>query len=151
MPFSPSPDNPWIRFDQSSASLFAGGSYVFKCRTWGIPSPSATAVKWMRNGQELKDGDFNGTISIGGRGVVGLITHELHFYNVDSVHDGNYTCESRNKYYTRRRNLRVLVSCKFLYYLIFIMSIRLTCLTFKAQPVLNATSGKNRVSSTQKV
>ncbi|KAL9972475.1 hypothetical protein ACROYT_G018783 [Oculina patagonica] len=101
-------DNPWIRFDQKRASLFAGKSHVLKCYTWGIPSPD---VKWMRNGRELKRGDLNGTVSTREYGVVGLITIELHFSSVQSVHDGNYTCEARNKYNTKRRNLTVLVSC----------------------------------------
>lgn len=138
-PSVPTLDNPWISFDQNRASLFAGGSHVLKCHTWGIPSP---AVKWMRNGQELKDGDLNGTISLGEHGVVGLITIELHFSNVQSAHNGNYTCESRNKYNTKRLNLTVLVSCTSFSF----TSICLTCcLTFKAQLVAKTESSTIKV------
>ncbi|XP_078371879.1 receptor-type tyrosine-protein phosphatase F-like isoform X3 [Oculina patagonica] len=103
-------DNPWIRFDESSVSLFAGESHVINCYTWSVPSSS---VKWLRNGQELEHGDLNGTVNVSLLRVADeeRITLELHFSKVDSGHAGNYTCEARNKYNTRRQNLTVMVSC----------------------------------------
>ena len=107
-------DNPWIRFHKSRVSLFAGESYTLDCRAWGIPPP---AVKWLRNGQELLKRDLNGTISIAGGAAEKEITLKLQFSNVEPQHAGNYTCEARNKYNKRKRNLTVLVSCKLILFI----------------------------------
>ena len=106
-------DNPSISFDKSRVSLFAGVSHVLNCHTLGIPS---SAVKWLKNGQALKRGDFNGTISVVKSASEGRITLGLYFSSVEHGHSGSYTCEAQNKYNTRRRNLTVLISCMLLFF-----------------------------------
>ena len=112
-PVSFSPGNPWVRIDNSHVSQFVAERRVnLTCHIGGSPPPS---VKWLINGKELRDGDLNRTITIRDNrvhGKFGRNTHELLIYNIQLKHAGNYTCEARNKYYTRRRNILVTCSCK---------------------------------------
>lgn len=107
-------DNPWAWFDDDHVSQFVGKTQILTCHVGGSPSP---IVKWLKDGEEIKHDDFNGTIAIRDNrqyGMFGNNTHEVLLDSVELKHDGIYTCEVRNRYFVRRRNISVLASCKLL-------------------------------------
>lgn len=110
-------------FEEDHVSLFAGKRQVLKCTTWGFPTPS---IKWLKDGVVLAEWNAYGSYPMPRKDVLrnsilyflrtptrmdGKTVHEVHFYNLELGHAGNYTCEAKNNYYTRRRNITVYVSC----------------------------------------
>ena len=109
-----SPDNPSVRFDKNQISPFVGMRQILTCHVTGTSTPTVT---WLRSGIVLRDGDLNGTIRIRNNVVSGAFRERIHELLLDTVqleHSGNYTCEARNKYRARRRNIVVTASCKLL-------------------------------------
>ena len=107
-------DNPWVRLNESHVNRFVGERQILTCHVVGTPTPNVT---WLRNGKVLRDGDFNRTVRIRDNtlyGALGGQIHKLLLDNVQREHSGNYTCEAKNKYFTRRRNAVVAASCKLL-------------------------------------
>lgn len=85
--------------------------------TCHVTSTSTPAVTWLRSGIVLRDGDLNGTIRIRHNVVSGAFGERVHELLLDTLqleHSGNYTCEARNKYHARRRNIVVTAFCKLL-------------------------------------
>ena len=109
-----SPDNPSVRFDKNHISQFVGMRQILACYVTGTSTPTVT---WLRSGIVLRDGDLNGTIRIRNNVVSGAFGERIHELLLDTVqleHSGNYTCEARNKYHGRRRNIVVTAFCKLL-------------------------------------
>ena len=107
--------NPWVSFDKDHVSQFVGKPQVLTCYSTGSPLPE---VKWLRNGKELHSGDLNETVTLRYDGMnveLGKQAHQLVISNVQPDHVGNYTCEGRNKYFTRRQDILLTSSCKSLY------------------------------------
>ena len=107
--------NPWVSFDKDHVSQFVGKAQVLTCHSTGSPLPE---VKWLRNGKELHSGDLNETVTLRYDGMnveLGTQAHQLVISNVQPDHVGNYTCEGRNKYFTRRQDILLTSSCKSLY------------------------------------
>jgi len=113
-PFFFSPDNPSVRFDKNHISQFVGMRQILTCH---VTSTSAPTVTWLRSGIVLRDGDLNGTIRIRNNVVSGAFGERVHELLLDTLqleHFGNYTCEVRNKYHARRRNIVLTAFCKLL-------------------------------------
>ena len=89
--------------------LFAGRKAVIFCNVTGWPLPT---VKWLMNGMELKDGDLNISVSLKEAKNAESINSSLQFSEVDIRHAGFFSCEAKNKYLTRRRNIQVSVTCE---------------------------------------
>lgn len=109
-----SPDNPSVRFDKNHISQFVGMRQILTCY---VTSSSTPSVTWLRSGIVLRDGDLNGTVRIRNNVVSGAFGERIHELLLDRVqleHSGNYTCEVRNKYHVRRRNIVVTAFCKLL-------------------------------------
>lgn len=107
--------NPWVSFDEDHISQFVGKPQVLTCYSTGSPLPE---VKWLRNGNELHDGDLNETVTLRYDGLIvksGKQAHHLVISNVQPDHGGNYTCEGRNKYFTRRQDILLSCSCKYMF------------------------------------
>ena len=107
--------NPWVSFDKDHVSQFVGKPQVLTCYSTGSPLPE---IKWLRNGKELHSGDLNETVTLRYDGInveLGKQAHQLVISNVQPDHVGNYTCEGRNKYFTRRQDILLTSSCKSLY------------------------------------
>ena len=102
-------DNPSVSLAEDTGFLFAGRKAVLHCNAEGWPLPT---VKWLVKGKQLRDGDLNQTISLTEEKLREQISLSLHFSNVKVLHAGNYTCEARNKYREKRRNIQVSISCK---------------------------------------
>lgn len=105
------PDNPSVRFDKNRISPFVGMRQILTCHVTGTSTPTVT---WLKSGIVLRDGDLNGTIRIRNNVVSGAFGERIHELLLDTVqleHSGNYTCEARNKYHARRRNIVVTASC----------------------------------------
>ena len=99
---------------------------ILTCHVTGSSTPTVT---WLRSGIALRDGDLNGTIRIRNNVVSAAFGERIHELLLDTVqleHSGNYTCEARNKYHARRRNIVVTASCKLLCivsHLLFILNV----------------------------
>ena len=105
------PDNPSVRFEKNLIFQFVGLRQILTCHVMGTPKPTVT---WLRNGIKLGDCDLNGTVRIRNNVVSGAFGERIHELLLDTVqleHSGNYTCEARNKYHARRRNIVVTASC----------------------------------------
>ena len=106
------PDNPSVRFKKNLIFQFVGLRQILTCHVMGTPKPTVT---WLRNGIRLGDGDLNGTVRIRNNVVSGAFGDQIHELLLDTAqleHSGNYTCEARNKYHARGRNIVVTVICK---------------------------------------
>ena len=106
------PDNPSVRFEKNLIFQFVGLRQILTCHVMGTPKPTVT---WLRNGIKLGDGDLNGTVRIRNNVVSGAFGDQIHELLLDTAqleHSGNYTCEARNKYHARQRNIVVTVICK---------------------------------------
>ena len=123
------PDNPSVRFEKNLIFQFVGLRQIVTCHVMGTPKPTVT---WLRNGIKLGDGDLNGTVRIRNNVVSGAFGDQIHELLLDTAqleHSGNYTCEARNKYHARQRNIVVTVICKSNYIVsyIFFLSAFVTC------------------------
>ena len=103
------PDNPSVSLTDDTGFLFAGRKAVLHCNAAGWPLPT---VEWLMNGKQLKDGDLNDTVYLVEKQLREHITLSLHFSDFQLRHSGNFTCEAKNKYHEKRRNVHVLISCK---------------------------------------
>ena len=106
------PDNPSVRFEKNLIFQFVGLRQIVTCHVMGTPKPTVT---WLRNGIKLGDGDLNRTVRIRNNVVSGAFGDQIHELLLDTAqleHSGNYTCEARNKYHARQRNIVVTVICK---------------------------------------
>lgn len=95
---------------EDSVQLFVGREAVIFCN---VTSRTPLTVKWLMNGTELKDGDLNISVSLIKEGKKAEnIKSSLHFSEVDIRHAGFFSCEAKNKYYTKKRNIQVSVTCE---------------------------------------
>ncbi|KAJ7385106.1 hypothetical protein OS493_017474 [Desmophyllum pertusum] len=104
-------DNLSIRLDEDVRSLLVGRKNVLQCIVSGWPRP---AVKWLMNGKELRNGDLNQTVSLEEEEIDGeQFSLSLHFseLNIRARHAVNFTCDAKNKYHTKRRDIQVSITC----------------------------------------
>lgn len=95
---------------EDSVLLFVGREAVIFCNVTGWPP---LTIKWLMNGTELKDGDLNISVSLIKEGKKAeSIKSSLHFSEVDLRHAGFFSCEAENNYRTKKRNIKVSVTCE---------------------------------------
>lgn len=94
---------------KGSVSFFVGRNAVISCNVTGWPLPK---VKWFMNGMEVRDGDLNLSVYLQEEKRAEKINSSLHFSELDKLHAAYFTCEAKNKFFTRRRNIQVSVTCK---------------------------------------
>lgn len=95
---------------EDSVQLFVGREAVIFCN---VTSRTPLTVKWLMNGTELKDGDLNISVSLIKEGKKAeSIKSSLHFSEVDIRHAGFFSCEAKNNYHTKKRNIQVSVTCE---------------------------------------
>ena len=64
------------------------------------------------NGKELRNGDLNQTVSLEEEKDEEQFNLSLHFSELNIRHAVNFTCEAKNEYHTKRRNVQVSITCK---------------------------------------
>ena len=64
------------------------------------------------NGDELTNGDVNQTISLREGKDEKQLNLSLYISEANMKHAGNFTCEAKNKYHTKRRHIQVSLTCK---------------------------------------
>ena len=79
------------------------------CIASGWPLPT---VKWFMNGEELTNGDVNQTISSREEKNEKQLNSSLDISEANMKHAGNFTCEAKNRYHTKRRHIQVSLTCK---------------------------------------
>ena len=102
-------DNPSIQLAQDVSFLFGVRKAVLTCIASGWPLP---IVKWLMNGEKLTNGDVNQTISLKEEKDDKQLNSSLYIFEANMKHAGNFTCEAKNKYHTKRRHIQVSVTCK---------------------------------------
>lgn len=86
------------------------GFCIFFRNVTGWPLPK---VKWFMNGMEIRDGDLNLSVSLQEEKRAENINSSLHFSELDKLHAAYFTCEAKNKFFTRRRNINQYLSIYF--------------------------------------